>query len=79
MKDTGMYHERVLSTYPGLVKRTYDGSMRVDAMREGISRAGKPEMGELAAAKKKSRGMKSGAGAAEQKSDDGPIVIKVSR
>ena len=77
MKDTGLHHERVLSTDPGLVKRTYDGSMRVDAMREGISRAGKPEMGELAAAKKKSRAMKSGTGAAKKKSDDGPIVIEV--
>ena len=78
MKNTGMHHERVLSTDPGLVKRTYDGPMRVDAMREGISRARKPEMGELAAAKKKSRAMKSGAGAAKKKSDDGPIVIEVS-
>jgi len=75
LKDTGMHHERVLPTDPGLVKRTYDGSMRVDAMREGISRAWKPEMGELAAAKEKSRAMKSGAGAAKKKSDDGPIVI----
>jgi len=76
MKDAGLHHERALPAHSGHVKRTYDGPVLVDVVREGISRTGKPEMGELAAAKKKSYGMKIGAGAAAQRSDDGIIVIE---
>ena len=77
VKNTVVYHERALSV--SAAKGTNNHSVFVHVVREGISRAGKPEVREIAVTEQKSRGMKGDAGAAVQKSDDGAIVIKSHR
>ena len=79
VKNAVVYHEGPLSIPAGHVKRPDDHAVLVDVVREGISRAGKPEVREIAVAEEEPGGMKIGSGGAGQEAHDSSVIIKTSR